>query len=140
MADEYYIEGVTQAAAPQKSSDFLSFRIVFGDGAAKTEPTRPRWKRLTDKAFANHDEAGAWLESHATKLVREQIVAVRVLRVVSWHMLRPTVTAPLITRDEVLRLTAVPEAVLRDPVPIPGDEWKHPKPDDDDDSEVSDDD
>lgn len=136
MADEYYVEGIVRRSKRNKPSSsgwmFVSFAIGSSDDdeAKKT----PAWKRLREKSFPSHDHALEWLRKAARRLVREDIAAVRVTRVVSWHLVRPTVKMPLAQADDIARLTAAePAKAITDPYPVPGEEWKQPKATDDDD-------
>jgi hypothetical protein len=132
MSDELILEGIK--AEPKEAVNVeggMFFRLSIFGGMAPEQPKRfdAKWERLRAAPFATYDEIDAWLNEQGPRLVRENIVAVRVLRVEHYRAVRPLVLW------EQVEARAVRSQFPKNPKPsgvLEGDEWKIAKPDEED--------
>lgn len=121
MTDEYYIEGL----CPRRKKE--GFRLAW-----MPEPERSShvWRRLHKKPIPHHDFVVGWIRKNAAEVVQAKALALRVIKVISWHQMELSIGLPLSNPESVQELVPKPNPqVFRDDVP--GDEWKFDAEDDD---------
>lgn len=124
MSDELYLEGAKRAAAPEPGVFMISFAYPSGE-AAPVVANSFAWSRLREEPFASSQEAWHWLHSNAEKLLRERVVAVRLLQVVERRL--PQLIAMFHEATPQQIKDVCPEKAKgkkSSPYALPGDEWK----------------
>lgn len=129
---ELYLEGAKAAQTVDTSRHFFSVSIIYGDGSA---PTSVAWSRLREKPFRSNEEASHWLHANAEKLLRERVLAVRLLEVVERRV--PQLIAMFHEATPAEIKAALPKKEKKGATPqfgdLPGDEWKRADNDAEDD-------
>ena len=123
--DELYLEGA-KAVAEAAPSDGYTITFIYGP-APVVDKNAVQWSRLREQPFASREEAWHWLHANAERMLRERVLAVRVLRVVEqrvpqliamFHEATPEQVADVLPKKEKGRKPAS----MYD---VPGDEWKN---------------
>lgn len=123
----YLIEG---AKWPKQSSDGAWFAVAFGasvDDKPRSRKKAASWSLLTTREFGSPEEAQHWLAANAERLVREQVVAVRLLQVVAHYAPHCVAFFPEVPRDTVKQMTEREASATLRYDGTPGDEWKQDK-------------
>lgn len=123
---EVYLEGATVARTGEEAISFFKMMATYGTAPAGKAQASVRWSRLREAPFASRDEAWHWLHANAERMLRERVLAVRLLEVVEQRVpqliaMFHEATAEQV--DAVLPKKAKGSASLQYG-DLPGDEWK----------------
>lgn len=118
----YMIEG---AKFGEATTGWLT--VTFGPPTEKQPRKKAEWTRLSSREFASVEEAQHWLAANAEHLVRERVVAVRLLQVVAHYAPHCIAFFPEVGRDTVARMTEREPSSTSAWDGTPGEEWKQGK-------------